>query len=616
MDGTQTPGINYNSIDGLTTVSANSIIINGSTINLASYVPYVGATTNVDLNTKLLRNIGNAISPQDAVAFSQLGSYIPYTGAVSNPDFNTRRLTNIGDALTVNDAVSLQQLNAYQPNTIINGAGTVYAACGLNDLTLQADAIGFINIGSIIDSRGNAIINLPNPTNLQDAVNLQTLNAFRPSSIINGTTSVVCDGTYVTNNIGTSFWTFSDYFLALSDSANARFFNIGWAALTDNLTFNNIAGTNKFVFNGHMTINSVVNEVDTFDVTNAAGTSLFRINTTTPTINCLTTTSMNSNKITNLANGTVSGDAVNFGQLSTISSLIPAALPAGSVQGSYIVYDGTSYVNNYNVVYLGNSPGKTGTDSINIGNLAGSGSSTGLRIAIGSLSGFTSQAAYCISIGTTAGNSGQKESAIAIGTGAGELNQGKYAIAIGNSAGASNQHPSSIIINATGVALNSAVSTATYIAPLRVTTSDNSSTIRNKVAQYDTLTKELRYSGTTIFNVIVIGPSSGTTPIVSFMPTGFPIDLFGFTFTCTVVRNAIGDYTLTFPASSGPNLLTATITTGVNALITSPVGGSKIVTAIATASNTIRINYVFANVAFTDLAAGEFISLRIEFTTL
>jgi len=592
MDGTQTPGINYNSIDGLTTVSANSIIINGSTINLASYVPYVGATTNVDLNTKLLRNIGNAISPQDAVAFSQLGTYVPYTGATSNVnlnakqlknilnasdpqdavafsqlgtyvpysgatsdvDLNTKLLKNIGDGVSNTDAITLQQLNNKRYDTIQNGAADVYVNCGLTNLTLQATAAGRVDIGTRVRIW---------PTDT-DAIDTFEVRNFSGASKF-----------YVDTTAG-----------------------------------------NRSQFTTALTVRTSANATAAFDVKDSALTSLFTINTTTPTINCLTTTSMNSNKITNLANGTVSGDAVNFGQLSTISSLIPAALPAGSVQGSYIVYDGTSYVNNYNVVYLGNSPGKTGTDSINIGNLAGSGSSTGLRIAIGSLSGFTSQAAYCISIGTTAGNSGQKESAIAIGTGAGELNQGKYAIAIGNSAGASNQHPSSIIINATGVALNSAVSTATYIAPLRVTTSDNSSTIHNKVAQYDTLTKELRYSGTTIFNVIVIGLSSSTTPAVSFMPTGFPIDLFGFTFTCTVVRNAIGDYTLTFPASSGPNLLTATITTGVNALITSPVGGSKIVTAIATASNTIRINYVFANVAFTDLAAGEFISLRIEFTTL
>ena len=67
MDGIQTPGINYNSIDGLTTVNATSIIINGSTINLANYVPYTGASGPVNLNTKTLTNIANASALTDAV---------------------------------------------------------------------------------------------------------------------------------------------------------------------------------------------------------------------------------------------------------------------------------------------------------------------------------------------------------------------------------------------------------------------------------------------------------------------------------------------------------------------------------------------------------------------
>lgn len=574
MDGTQTPGINFNSIDGLTTVSATSISINGSTINLGNYIPYVGAVSNPDFNTKILRNIGNAVNPQDAVALSQLGSYIPYTGAVSNPDFNTRRLTNIGDALAVNDAVSLQQLNAYQPNTITNGAGTVYAACGLTNLTLQADATGFINIGSVIDCSGNKIINLSNPTNLQDAVNLQTLNAFRPSSIINGITSVVCDGTNVTNNIGNSSWIHSDSALTLFDSASVRYFTIGWPSLSNDLSFSNVAGTGKFIFNG---------EVD-----------------------------VNSNKIINLANGTASGDAVNFGQLSTISSLI-TPLPAGSIQGSYIVYNGTSYVNNTDPVYLGSSPGKTGSGSINIGSLAGLFSSTAERIAMGTTAGYDSQATNCIAIGRGAGNNGQLESAIAIGYGAGRSVQGRNSIAIGLEAGYTNQHASTIIINGTGSTLNSAVAAATYVAPIRQVPTAESDP---RQLMYKLDTKEIIYNQTIIFNVTIIGQATAdpnaTVPLVYFAPTGVKPSFGGFT--CTVARAAQGRYTLTFPAGSNPNFGTfTTITTGVNSEITTPVGGSKIVTARYTTSNTVDICYVNADAAFTDLQLAERISLRIEF---
>lgn len=550
MDGTQTPGINFNSIDGLTTVNATTITVNGSTINLDSYIPYVGAVSNPDFNTKILRNIGNAVNPQDAVAFSQLGtyvpytgatsnvnlnakqlknilnasdpqdavalsqlgSYIPYTGAVSNPDFNTRRLTNIGDALAVNDAVSLQQLNAYQPTTIINGAATVYAACGLTDLTLQADATGFINIGSIIDCRGNSIINL--------------------AAAINA------------------------------------------------------------------------------------------------------------------------GDAVRYDQL-------PAALPLTTTQGSYVIYNGTSYINNStNSINLGAYSNGTATSSINIGEYAGYGNtsanshivnigqSTGSSgqnsqtVAVGSNAGATNQGfgsvaiGYrsqrtntvgsfgSVSIGSLAGTNDVGNNCVGVGGYAGYTSQGNNAVAIGYQAGYNNQSTNTIIINATGSQLNSAVSSATYVAPVRIlTNSIVSPQIYNKLAHYNTLTKELSYSGTTIFIVNIAGIAtvdpSVVAPSAAFMPIGVPQDLFGVAFAAAVVRNSRGDYTLTFPASSNPNFTVAAtnITTGVNSPITSPVGGTKVVTAWATAVNVININYVFAATSYTDLQLGEYISLRIEFPT-
>jgi ribosomal protein S16 len=589
MDGTQTPGINYNSIDGLTTVSANSIIINGSTINLASYVPYVGATTNVDLNTKLLRNIGNAISPQDAVAFSQLGTYVPYTGATSNVnlnakqlknilnasdpqdavafsqlgtyvpysgatsnvDLNTRLLTNIGDGVSNNDAISLQQLNAKRYDTIQNGAASVYVNCGLSNLTLQATAAGRVDIGTRVRIW---------PTDT-DAIDTFEVRNFSGASKF-----------YVDTTAG-----------------------------------------NRSQFTTALTVRTSANATAAFDVKDSALTSLFTINTTTPTINCLTTTSMNSNKITNLANGTVSGDAVNFGQLSTISSLIPAALPAGSIQGSYIVYDGTSYVNQTSPVYLGASPGKTGSGSINIGSLAGLFSSATDRIAMGTSAGYDSQATTCIAIGSGAGNNGQLESAIAVGYEAGRSVQGRNSVAIGAFAGYANQHASSIVINATGVALDSAVSAATYIAPIRQVPTAESDP---RQLMYKLDTKEIIYNQTIIFNVLIIGQATAdpnaTVPLVYFAPTGVRPSFGGFT--CTVARAAQGRYTLTFPAGSNPNFGTfTTVTIGTNSEITTPVGGSKISTARITAINTVDICYVNADAAFTDLQLAEKISLRIEF---
>ena len=126
-------------------------------------------------------------------------------------------------------------------------------------------------------------------------------------------------------------------------------------------------------------------------------------------------------------------------------------------------------------------------------------------------------------------------------------------------------------------------------------------------------TKEIIYNETTIWNVIIIGQAasnpSATLPLVYFMPTGVRVD--SSSFTCTVVRNLQGDYTLTFPASANPNFGTyTTITTGVNARISA---GSNLCIAKWTSSNTIDINYVYAAVAWVDLMVGTNISLRIEF---
>ena len=600
MDGIQTPGINYNSIDGLTTVNATTISINGSTINLDSYIPYVGAVSNPDFNTRRLTNIGNAINPQDAVAFNQLNSFTQSSIVNGSTSVVCNAIGDIENRFStiVNIANSVICSAETQTNKILFGqAITLY--------TPQPTPLicGFINPNSagVLDVFGDTTLNLSGGT---------TLRVTAPTVFIDGTIS--SNGSQIKN---IADGTLNSDAITLQQLNNKRYDTIqnGAADVFVNCGLNDLTLQAGPI--GKIEIGSL--------------------------IDC------NSNTISNLAAAINAGDAVRFDQL-------PAALPGATVQGSYVIYNGTSYINNStNSVNLGAYSNATATSSVNIGAYAGAGNDAldSLNVNVGQSTGSSGQTSQATAVGAFAGAvnqgagnvaigySAQKSNSalfkfnsvhigalagfenygkycVGIGYEAGEVSHGDYAVAIGSFAGRTNQSTNTIIINATGADLNSAVSTATYIAPLRITTSDNSSTICNKVVQYDTLTKELRYSGTTIFNVIVIGLPSTTTPVVSFMPTGFPIDLFGFTFTCTVVRNSIGDYTLTFPASSGPNLLTATITTGVNALITSPIGGSKIVTAIATGANTIRINYVFANVAFTDLAGGEFISLRIEFTTL
>jgi hypothetical protein len=84
-------------------------------------------------------------------------------------------------------------------------------------------------------------------------------------------------------------------------------------------------------------------------------------------------------------------------------------------------------------------------------------------------------------------------------------------VAIGRYAGLTGQHNNSIVINATGSALNSGTSNATYLAPIRNVT-------QSEVMGYDTSSKELTYFSMfdTIYPVgIVIGNNTNTNPFPS-----------------------------------------------------------------------------------------------------
>tara|TARA_Y100000591_G_scaffold247537_1_gene218641 strand:- start:5981 stop:12223 length:6243 start_codon:yes stop_codon:yes gene_type:complete len=124
-------------------------------------------------------------------------------------------------------------------------------------------------------------------------------------------------------------------------------------------------------------------------------------------------------------------------------------------------------------IAIGNQAGKINQKrAIAFGSFAGYENQEYNSIAIGIFAGNKDQSDNAISIGTSAGQNQQKSDAIAIGTNSGENNQEKNCIAIGKNAGKGNpmgqgQHENSIILNATGAQVDSDVSNALYIAPIR-----------------------------------------------------------------------------------------------------------------------------------------------------
>jgi len=674
MDGNQTPGINYNSIDGLTTVNATTISINGSTINLDSYVPYTSSNKTVNLNTQTLTNIANASALTDAVNQQTMNAktYIGTLGSYRSEITSGFELVN-SFLLQSNYSYGIlcsqenysakfmygQQINLYTPTYGLCGTivpGTV-GVLGINATNLNLT--GAIGANGIITSNGSQIKNIANGTAIQDAVSIAQLSTLSSlvsvgvvtSSIVNGTTSIVCNGTNIlyntlgneSHNVGTdtSFIYESSparQTITHSDGTYVTYFRLsinGTDAEYDISSGNPVVGFHRF--NNKLRISPSAT-ADAFKVTNNTGlTTYFSIDTSTPAINA------NSIKIINLATATNAADAVRFDQL-------PAAMPVGSAQGSYIIYNSGAYINNAtNSINLGLNTYLISPSSINIGHSAGAGNSASISntvnigqstgssgqnsqtVAIGSNAGATNQGVgsvaigyraqrdnvvggyVSVSIGSLAGSHDIGNGCVGIGGYAGYEGQSSNSVAIGYQAGYSNQHLSSIIINATGAQLNSLANAALYVAPVRSITLSNVYDWRG--IQYNTTSKELAYHTSEIWNIIILGTAttnpSTSLPVVYYMPSGIKIDPATASVP-SVVRVSQGYYTLTFSGASffGFDVNYTTITTGMNSILSI---GSDIVTAKVTGAYDIVINYFLANVVARDLQLGDHISLRVEF---
>jgi hypothetical protein len=108
-------------------------------------------------------------------------------------------------------------------------------------------------------------------------------------------------------------------------------------------------------------------------------------------------------------------------------------------------------------------------------------------VAIGPGAGNQNQQPTSVAVGPLAGFLSQGSSSVAIGQSAGETNQGEYCTSIGSLAGRTNQDNNTIVLNASGVELNTAQGTGTYVNPIR----DVSSTAGLQALYYDNNTNEI-----------------------------------------------------------------------------------------------------------------------------
>ena len=175
--------------------------------------------------------------------------------------------------------------------------------------------------------------------------------------------------------------------------------------------------------------------------------------------------------------------AIAIGVSAGYQNQMPNTIAIGSNAGTTGQTDNSIAIGAY-AGYSNQSP-----SSIAVGFAAGSNNQSNNSIAIGNSAGQSTQGAYSVAIGNSAGQITQGSNTVAIGNSAGKTNQGSNAVAIGYAAGSNNQSTNTIVINASGVALNSAVSSSLYISPIR-----NDESVTSGFLHYNSTTHEIVFN--------------------------------------------------------------------------------------------------------------------------
>jgi hypothetical protein len=164
---------------------------------------------------------------------------------------------------------------------------------------------------------------------------------------------------------------------------------------------------------------------------------------------------MSGNKITSLATGTVSEDAVNFSQLQAIDPSGKFLLLSGGNLSGTLNMSGNIITNLKNPSNNEDAVNKFYVDNkLPLSDISSSylywennkwvvGSS---NIRIGTNAGLISQGDYAVAIGNEVGYNNQGATAVSIGHSAGNLNQGMHSVSIGLGAGYNNQNVNAIAI--------------------------------------------------------------------------------------------------------------------------------------------------------------------------
>jgi hypothetical protein len=204
-----------------------------------------------------------------------------------------------------------------------------------------------------------------------------------------------------------------------------------------------------------------------------------------------------SGSSTHIGTATFSSNTIHNGALTVNTTTIALGSNAGvTSQGALTVAVGNGAGQSNqgsNSVAMGYQAAMSnqGTFSVALGNQAGNISQGITNVAVGSLAGYDTQYAGAVAVGAAAGQITQGINSVAVGYIAGYSNLGNYSVAVGFRAGETGQISNSIAINATGGALNPAVS-GFHVAPVRSVT-----TTQNPILSYNTSSEIITGGGLT-----------------------------------------------------------------------------------------------------------------------
>ena len=193
----------------------------------------------------------------------------------------------------------------------------------------------------------------------------------------------------------------------------------------------------------------------------ASTSKTLNLNTLTKLSSFFGNIDMNNNKITNVSNGSVPNDAVNYQQLQSKLSLNGGVMD-GNLDFSNDITMTTPISGDGKIrIGLGGAPTNKGNNTVAIGSYSGQENQGMGAVAIGAAAGFGSQGANAIAIGNLAGYTGSN--------------------------GTTSQASNSILLNATGTNYTTGQTNSFNVKPIRNSNSND------KILKYNPTTGEITY---------------------------------------------------------------------------------------------------------------------------